>query len=59
MSPPPTFDETYRRCEFSGLVRMGMLVGGWLLRMLRLAKAGRINRSRRALSATLADIVPR
>ena len=39
MSERPTFEETYQRHEFSELVRLGIQVGAWLLRMLRLARA--------------------
>jgi hypothetical protein len=39
MSEQPTFEETYPKYEFSGLVHLGMLAGRWILRMLGLAKA--------------------
>lgn len=39
MADHPTFEETYPRHEFSALVRLGMAIGGWLLRKLHLARA--------------------
>jgi hypothetical protein len=41
MSEQPTFEETYPKYEFSRLVHLGLLAGGWILRMLRRAKAAR------------------
>lgn len=39
MSEQPTFEETYPKYEFSRLVHLGLLAGGWILGMFRLAKA--------------------
>jgi hypothetical protein len=48
MSEHPSFEETYPKYEFSRLVHLGLLAGGWILWMLRRAKAARSMRRRGA-----------
>jgi hypothetical protein len=38
MSDHPTFEDTYPRYEFSELVRLGIMAGNSILRMLRRAR---------------------
>jgi hypothetical protein len=41
MDDRPTFEETYRKYEFSELVRVGIALATWIVRMLRRAEAHR------------------
>ena len=55
MSEQPTFEESYPKYEFSRLVHLGMLAGGWILRMFRLANATRGEGRRRTEHIRHAD----
>ena len=39
MNDHPTFEETYPKYEFSELVRLGLAMTAWILRMVRRAQA--------------------
>ena len=38
---PPTFEKTYPKYEFSELVRVGIVVSAWIVRLFRRATAHR------------------